>query len=151
MVHPSFVAKIISMAEKGWWPAQWAAEFRVSKKTLWTWASRYPNLAEAMQAARTILQAHWEEKAATNIVTSGFQGPTWKTLMQAHFPEDYTPKQIVDTTNRDGDRADLGKLTKEELDEEIAKHESARQAIVQAKGKVPANKDMMDGPPTDGA
>lgn len=145
-LHARFGEACIEMAERGDFPAAWCVHLGISTSTFRSWRTRYPEFREATDRAKAILQAFMERKALDHIEKRGFQGQVWAKMMMAHFAEDYTERREIKSTNIDGGTDDLARLTDEELDEQIAKHEGARAARQAARADLTAaRKARTDG------
>lgn len=133
-VAPAMLERMLELGAQGKTRAGFAKAFGVAKTTVDLWRKTYPEFGEAYDIATAASQAWWEEFGQQHLITergATFNQTVWHRFMASHFRDDWMERHEV--TTRDGDRADIGKLTDEELDAEIEKAEAAKAALAAAR------------------
>ena len=92
--RPDFCELVVELGGQGKSYAQIAAEIGVARKTLYEWATIYPEFSNALNFSRDLSQAWFENIAQGNMVapTPGFSAPLWAKQVSCRFPDDYTDK-----------------------------------------------------------
>lgn len=98
------LSKVIELGRFGKSKAQIARQLGVSDKTLTAWADRYPEFAEAMQVARTLALAWWEDQGQIGVFlgSKDFNVSAWHLQVKARFPDEYRDVTAHELTGRDG-------------------------------------------------
>jgi hypothetical protein len=79
-----------------------AADIGVCKATITQWAQKHPAFSNALARARTLSQAHWEEKGYTNLAERNFNTPLYLGSMKSMFRDDYMDRTASEITGKDG-------------------------------------------------
>lgn len=100
----TMLAKVIELGRFGKSKAQIARCLGVSASTLKVWTDRYPAFAEAMETARTLSLAWWEDYGQLGVFLSNkeFNVNAWHTQVKARFPDEYRDVTAHELTGRDG-------------------------------------------------
>ena len=101
---PAMLAKVVELGRFGKSKAQIARQLGVSDKTLTAWADKHPDFAEAMQAARSLALAWWEDYGQLGVFlgSKDFNVNAWHTQVKARFPEEYRDVTAHEVTGRNG-------------------------------------------------
>ena len=103
--NPDFCELVIELGKQGKSVAQMASECDVSKQTMLTWASIYPEFLDALTLAKTHSQNWWESKGQDNLLSSGgvsLNAGVWSRSMAARFPDDWRENKGVELTGAGG-------------------------------------------------
>lgn len=102
--------KTIELGRFGKSKAQIARALGVSATTLTSWAGTYPAFAEAIETARTLALAWWEDQGQLGVFLDkrDFNVTAWHTQVKARFPDEYRDVQAHELTGRDGKPIDIG-------------------------------------------
>lgn len=139
----TMLAKVIELGRFGKSKAQIARQLGVSDKTLAAWAERHPEFAEAMQAARTLALAWWEDYGQLGVFlgSKDFNVNAWHTQVKARFPDEYRDVTAHEVSGRDGKPIEV-----EHTDIEVARRVAF--ALQKAVRKMEAT--TVEPVPTDG-
>lgn len=90
--EPYFCDDIKGFAEEGMYPEEWAAEFGVSEVTMFGWANRFPEFAEAYAIASTKLRAAFTAELRKNSRLPGqmTNGPLLSLIAKSRFSDLYS-------------------------------------------------------------
>jgi hypothetical protein len=99
---PSYCELIRELGAQGKSKAQMASAIGVVRNTLDSWAKKYPEFAQAMQAAQELSLAWWETTGQQNMIRSGFNATAYIFQMKNRFREDYRDTVNQEVTGKDG-------------------------------------------------
>jgi uncharacterized NAD(P)/FAD-binding protein YdhS len=91
-------AEVIKLGREGKSPAQISAIIGVPRTTMRSWTETHDDFKAAMEEAKTLEQAWWENIAQENLKADKFQAVLWTKSVQARFREDYTERKDVTTS-----------------------------------------------------
>lgn len=105
----TMLAKVMDLGRFGKSKAQIARALGVSDKTLTAWTDKHPEFAEAMQAARTLAMAWWEDQGQIGVFLGSkeFNTAAWHTQVKARFPAEYRDVTAHEVTGRNGQPIDV--------------------------------------------
>lgn len=86
---PDYCAKAIDLGRAGKSRAYIAAQFGVARQTLHNWEAAHPEFLDAMEYARDLAQAWWEDKGQDGLTQQGFNASIWSRSMAARFSDDW--------------------------------------------------------------
>lgn len=102
---PAICDTVIELGREGYSRAQMVAKTGIPYATFKAWEQGQPDFRAAMEEARVLALAHWEDLGRTHIVeTPG--GPKlntglWSRSMAARFPAEYRENAKVELTGKD--------------------------------------------------
>ena len=96
--QPGFCESVIALGAQGKSPTQISTAIGIPRTTMRTWAETHEEFSEAMQWAKTLEQAWWEDTAMKNLNATRFQAVAWVRSMCARFREDYTERRELNGT-----------------------------------------------------
>ncbi|WP_372615241.1 hypothetical protein [Aquicoccus sp.] len=82
----SMTSLILSYAEAGMFPEEWCCELGITMRTLYAWAKKYPDFADALEAAWHLLHAYWARLLRENICNPGLRQTAVLKVMAKRFP-----------------------------------------------------------------
>ena len=85
----SYCERAIEFGRAGKSRAYIAAQFGVARQTLHNWEATYPEFLDAMDYARDLAQAWWEDKGQDGLTQQGFNASIWSRSMAARFQDDW--------------------------------------------------------------
>jgi hypothetical protein len=102
---PAICDKIIALGRQGKSRAQMVAALGIPYSTFQGWEAHVPEFQAAMDEARALALAHWEELAEKHMVEAQ-GGPKlntglWSRSMAARFPRDYRENAKVEVVGKD--------------------------------------------------
>jgi hypothetical protein len=100
----TMLAKVVELGRFGKSKAQIARQLGVCDKTLAAWVERHPEFAEAMQTARTLSLAWWDDQGQIGVFLGSkeFNTAAWHTQVKARFPAEYRDVTAHEVTGRKG-------------------------------------------------
>lgn len=72
---------------------QIAAALGFSRRAIYDWTERYPEFKEAMDWARQLAQAWWEDQGQTGIWSKEFNANAYSLQIRNRFPDEWRDKQ----------------------------------------------------------
>jgi len=106
LYRPEFCERIVALGSEGKSHEQIAAALGVSLRTLDVWRDAHFEFAEAMEHAKTVEMAWWENAAQAYMIESPggekLNSAVWAKSMQARFHAKYRDNQSVELTGKDG-------------------------------------------------
>lgn len=99
---PEHCARVIELGQLGYSMARMAADIGVAKQTILNWAKEYPDFLDALSHARTLCQAHWEERGYGGLENKNFNTPLYLGSMKSMFREEYGDRSINEIVGADG-------------------------------------------------
>jgi hypothetical protein len=103
---PSICAKIIELGRQGKSRAQMVAALGIPYSTFQGWEAHVPEFQAAMEEARTLALAYWEDLGHDHLkeVPGGVKLNTglWSRSMAARFPREYRDNAKVEIVGKDG-------------------------------------------------
>lgn len=138
---PSFCERVVELGKRGFSLCEIASDLMIVTATLSDWARKNKEFSAAMDLARQLSQAWWEEKGRAYLVEGEIEGKgkinasLYSRSMAARFPDDWRENNktiIVGDKNQDPVRIDhnhdvtarLLKLVSTDDLEKIAKSEN---------------------------
>lgn len=100
--RPEMCEEVVELGRSGKSHAQISAALGVSREAVRNWQHKFPEFSEAMQWARDLAQAWWEDKGQDGLVMPGFNASLWAKQVSCRFREDYTEKTQQEITGADG-------------------------------------------------
>lgn len=100
--RPEFCDRIIELGRLGYSQARMAADIGVSKQTITDWAKQHGEFSDALTHARTLSQAHWEEKGYNSLDNKNFNVPLYLGSMKSMFRDDYMDRSVNEVVGKDG-------------------------------------------------
>jgi hypothetical protein len=102
---PKYCDIVIELGRQGYSRVQMFAETGVPYATFKAWEQGQPDFRAAMEEARALAQAHWEELGKTHLVEvpggPRLNAGLWSRSMSARFPGDYSERAKVEVTGKD--------------------------------------------------
>jgi len=106
LYKPEFCETAIKLGAQGKSLAQIGAAVGVGRNTLWDWADRNPEFADAIARARDLAMAWWEEQGQTGMWETPegkrLNPQLWSRSMAARFPDDYRESKKHEVTGANG-------------------------------------------------
>ena len=103
---PSICTKIIELGRQGKSRAQMVAALGIPYSTFQGWEAHVPEFQAAMEEARTLALAYWEDLGHDHLkeVPGGVKLNTglWSRSMAARFPNEYRDNSKVEVSGRNG-------------------------------------------------
>lgn len=90
-----FCGRVIELGRKGKSKAQIAAALDVSRQTLDAWTKAHPEFLDAINAARDLAQAWWEDQGQTGLYAERFNATAFIFQMKNRFRDDYADATAV--------------------------------------------------------
>ncbi len=92
--HPDLIGELLTLGANGYSSTEIAAHWAISEQTLEEWGGAHPELATALNHARTREKAWWFSRARLAIATDNnrFPAGAWSHVMRARFPDEYGDK-----------------------------------------------------------
>jgi len=87
---PEYGDRAIELGRLGKSHAQIAADFDVSRQTLYNWQEAHPEFLDAITRARDLAQAWWEDQGQAGLTMQGFNASLWAKQVSCRFRDDYT-------------------------------------------------------------
>jgi hypothetical protein len=101
----SYCDSVIALGRQGKSRAQMVAALGVPYATFQAWEAHQPEFQAAMDEARALALAHWEEMAENHMIEApgGVKLNTglWSRSMAARFPREYRENAKVEVTGKD--------------------------------------------------
>ena len=106
LYDPKYCDDVLTFGAEGKSLAWMAAEFGVSKPTMYAWQEEHPEFLYAMTRARALAQRWWEDIGQNHIVMHKddgvFNASAWSRSMAARFPDDWREKTEATIQGPDG-------------------------------------------------
>ena len=102
LYDPAYCERAIEAGKAGKSYAWIAAEFDISKQTLYDWMAAHPEFLDAMTRARGYAQRWWEDAGQEGMTSPGFNASVWSRSMGARFPDDWREVKGTELTGKDG-------------------------------------------------
>src|SRR5215470_2632380 len=83
--QPTYCRRVEMLGRKGQSRAQIAAALKISRSTLYLWASEHPEFRDALARAKAAEQHWWEALGQANLNNPHFQGGLWCMSMAGRF------------------------------------------------------------------
>lgn len=83
---PSNCEKVIFWASEGEFIEQWAARLDVSISTIYHWANRHPDFAEAVRIAYAKMADFWLRVGVSNLGNPNFRSPVYLEILRKRLP-----------------------------------------------------------------
>jgi hypothetical protein len=97
-----FCAIVIRLGRKGKSKIQIASALKVNRKTLDNWCACHDEFSEAMDWARDLSQAWWENQGQKGIWDRNFNARTFQLQIANRFPDDYSLTDKVEISGPKG-------------------------------------------------
>ena len=97
-----FCEKVIKLGRKGKSKIQIAAALNVNRRTLENWSASHEAFREAMDWARDLSQAWWEDQGQDGISNRTFNTRLFQLQLANRFPEDYSLTDKVEISGPKG-------------------------------------------------
>jgi hypothetical protein len=97
---PELCDQVLEWGAAGKSRAWIAAKVGVSRQTLHTWTTQYPDFLDALDRAKVLEQMWWEDAGQDGMTGDKFNGQVWGRSMAARFPDDWREKSEVDMNAR---------------------------------------------------
>lgn len=91
-----FCDRVIELGREGKSHAQIARDLDFSRETLYAWAKTYPKFSDAINRAKDLAQAWFEDKGQAGLDTREFNAALWAKQVSCRFRADYTDKTESD-------------------------------------------------------
>lgn len=106
LYDPSYCEKVIELGRIGKSIEQICANLNISIRTIYLWRDTYEDFMQALEDAKTLEQAWWEEQATSYMVenkeSDKLNVGLWSRSMAARFPKKYRESTKTEITGADG-------------------------------------------------
>lgn len=106
LYDPAYCEKVIELGRLGKSVEQICYHLNVSLRTIYTWRDAHEDFLHALEDAKTLEQAWWEEQAAAYMVenkeSDKLNASLWSRSMAARFPKKYRESTKTEITGADG-------------------------------------------------
>jgi len=109
---PEFCERMLEMAAEGCGMAEYAAEFGISRETLFDWRDQHEEFSTALTRAKIIEQSWWEREARLNVKNRDFNANLWYRCAASRFREDYTERKATEVSGPNGGAMKIESTTK---------------------------------------
>jgi transposase-like protein len=99
---PEHCEAVIALGKQGKSYTQIAVNLDIAKSTLYLWAEQHKEFSDALTRARECAQDWWESKGQEGLDADKFNASVWAKSMSCRFPDDYSDKNKVELTGKDG-------------------------------------------------
>ena len=99
---PEYCDAVIKVGEEGGWLAEMAEACDVCRSTMDNWAAEHPEFLEALTRAKQKAQAWFEKAGRAGLIADKFNSSLWAKQMSARHPGEYSERQKIEHTGRDG-------------------------------------------------
>ncbi len=90
---PRYCEMVTELGARGKSLTQISAILDIPRTTLLRWGEKHSEFRTALNRAKELEQAWWEEVGQEGLGKKFFQAALWKTSMQARFRDDYTERK----------------------------------------------------------
>ena len=106
LYDPKYCEEVISLGRIGKSVEQIAANLNLSLRVLYAWRDKHEEFMHAMEYAKELEQAWWEEQAQAYMVenkeSDRLNASLWSRSMAARFPKKYRESVKQEVTGADG-------------------------------------------------
>ena len=102
LYRDNFCNKVIELGKKGKSKIQIAAALNVNRRTLENWSASHEAFREAMDWAKDLSQAWWEDQGQDGINDRTFNTRLFQLQLANRFPEDYSLTDKVEISGPKG-------------------------------------------------
>lgn len=99
---PEHCEVVIALGAKGKSYTQIAVALGITRKTLYAWGEKNPAFLYALERARECAMDWWETQGQMGLTADRFNAPVWAKSMSCRFPDDYSDKNKVELTGKEG-------------------------------------------------
>lgn len=107
---PEHCETVIELGRMGYSRARMAAHIGVAKQTLDNWAAANPDFLAAYTHAKTLAQAHWEQRGYSGLDDRNFNSPLYLGTMKSMFRDDYMDRSVNEIVGKDGEAIEVKEL-----------------------------------------
>lgn len=100
--HDGLCDEVVDLGRQGKSHAQIAAGIDVSRQTLYAWAEQYPQFSDAMDRARQLSQAWWENAGQMGMLMPGFNASVYNKQMANRFRDEHGDVSKVEHSGPNG-------------------------------------------------
>jgi transposase-like protein len=106
LYDPAYCERVIELGRIGKSVEQIAANLNLSLRVLYAWRDKHEEFMHAMEYAKELEQAWWEEQAQAYMVenkeSDRLNASLWSRSMAARFPKKYRESTKTEITGADG-------------------------------------------------
>ena len=106
LYDPKYCEEVIALGKIGKSVEQIAANLNLSLRVLYAWRDKHEEFMHAMEYAKELEQAWWEEQAQSYMIenkeSDRLNATLWSRSMAARFPKKYRESTKTEITGADG-------------------------------------------------
>ncbi len=119
--RPEFCEVVIKLGALGKSRAQIAAKIGIARSGLARWEEQHAEFRNAMEFARDLALAWWEDQGQDGLNDRSFNAALWSRSMSARFPADYRTEVRAELTGAGGGPIALRAAVHVLSDDELAR------------------------------
>lgn len=104
---PEHCETVIELGRMGYSRARMAAHIGCAKQTLDNWAAANTDFLAAYTHAKTLAQAHWEQRGYSGLDDRNFNSPLYLGTMKSMFRDDYMDRSVQEIVGKDGEAIEI--------------------------------------------